>query len=134
GRSTFEVLAAAAAPERAEAENLLVAIDSQRGDLFVQVFPRQGAPEPPFAADAAAAARRAGRSGAPLLLAGSGALRLGEALDALGENCRIGQAVLPDAATLAILAAEAPLPALGSPPPRAVYLRPPDTTAAAAGP
>lgn len=131
GRSSFEVLAAAARPELAAGERLLAAIDSQRGDLFLQDFDAEGRPlRAPFAAaPAAAAAALAG----PLLLAGSGAARLVEALAGSGVACRLAaQVLLPDAAVLARLAAGAPLPPPGGAPPEPLYLRPPDTSGPAA--
>ncbi|SMF74391.1 tRNA threonylcarbamoyladenosine biosynthesis protein TsaB [Tistlia consotensis] len=127
GRTSFAVLAAAAAPARVPGERLLVAIDSQRGDLFLQGFDAQAsATEAPWAC---AAREAAARLEGPLLLAGSGAGRLAEALAAQGRSCRIAEAAqLPDAAVLARLASLAPLPPAGGPPPAALYLRPPDTT------
>lgn len=132
-RSSFDVLAAAARPGLAAGESLVVAIDSQRGDLFVQAFAEgrvTGAE--PFGAAPSSAAERSGPG--PLLLAGGGAQRLAEALDVLGRPWRIAaQAREPDAAVLAVLAAGAPLPTAGSPPPSALYLRPPDTRQPQAG-
>lgn len=128
GRSCFEVLAAAALPELQSGERLLVAIDSQRGDLFVQDFSTDGAAtsEPISASPQTAAA---GRRGDALLLAGSGADRLAEALAQGGARCRTAAAaLLADAAVLARLASLGPLPPPGSPPPAALYLRPADTT------
>ncbi len=145
GRTAFEVVAADAAAERAPGEALAVAIDSQRGDLFLQAFPdggeslspRAGAPGSlaeslagslPGSLPRSPAEARGGDPGPPWLLAGSGAGRLAEALAARGRSARLSSVRLPDAAALARLAACDPLPPPGSPAPSAFYMRPPDTT------
>ena len=111
-------------------ENLLVALDSRRADLYVQLFARDGA-SPPAAPQALLADQLgdyvAHHHGAPLLIAGDAAEA---AAAALGGRMRC--AVTPNSAPDARGVAAAALVELRSggraDPVRPLYLRPPDVT------
>lgn len=131
GVSTFEAIAAAA---RAEGDNparaIVVAIDTKRGDLYLQSFRRDDS-ELGFAPchDAmvlAPAAAVASLPSGPLLLAGDGAAALFEALGGGGARAALAQASLPDAGHVAAIAALRLAAGLPHPPLRPLYLRPPE--------
>jgi tRNA threonylcarbamoyladenosine biosynthesis protein TsaB len=125
GVTTLEAIAAAPEAQAAGAP-LVVALETKRADLYVQVFaggrPRSQAlalPPERFAAGP-------WPDGA-LALAGDGAPRLAEALAAAGRRVQIIGPTLPDAATVAAIAAARH----GKPealPADPFYLRPPDVT------
>jgi tRNA threonylcarbamoyladenosine biosynthesis protein TsaB len=132
GITAFEALAQAVPPAEREGRTLLVAIDSKRGDLFVQGFADA---DTPLSAPAAMApeALAAGVPAGPLLLAGDGAARAGATLAAAGHAATLAsQAGSPDAAAVASVAlarwrqGEVPVP------PLPLYLRAPDVTLPAA--
>jgi tRNA threonylcarbamoyladenosine biosynthesis protein TsaB len=121
GVTNFEALAAAAAETLIISSRLLVAIDSRRAELFVQLFDRTGAAlnEPAMLAPDAVA-DWAGPG--PLVLAGDAAIQLaGIAGARLGDG-----PTLVDPATVARLAAGR---AIG-PAPAPFYLRAPDAVPA----
>jgi tRNA threonylcarbamoyladenosine biosynthesis protein TsaB len=127
--TTLEVLAAAAGPP-APGEAVTAAVDSRRGDLFVQAFGADLVPlcdavgEPPEAA-----ARRLARLGARLVLVGDAAGALAAALAGAGVAAsRPDVPEVPRAAALARLCAGR---AASRDPPAPVYLRPPDAVPAA---
>lgn len=131
GVSTFEAIAAAALAEGQDpARAIVVAIDTKRGDLYVQSFRRDNTAlgfspshEGMVLAPGAAAARL---PACPLLLAGDGAARLFEALGGEAARAVVAQVRVPDAAHIAAIAA--PRLATGGPQPplRPLYLRPPE--------
>ncbi|MFO1189786.1 MAG: tRNA (adenosine(37)-N6)-threonylcarbamoyltransferase complex dimerization subunit type 1 TsaB [Alphaproteobacteria bacterium] len=129
GVTTFDaVLASLPADERAAALTV-VAFETKRSDLYIQITSPGGVPaQGPFAAEPAAAA--ACIPDAPLiLLAGDGAPRLSAALG--DRPVRIsGGPGLPHAAWVAKLAADRAAAAGAglTPPPEPLYLRPPDVT------
>ena len=126
GATTMETMAWAADPRRL----LLVALDSKRDDLYVQVF---GADRAPLAEPAAVAPADLGPmiericpADAEIGLAGDAAARARDLLAPLGRTCRTTDAALPDAADLAALAAARWRPGDRPPAPAPLYLRPPD--------
>ena len=108
--------------------NLLVALDSRRDDLYVQLFaPDMATPlAPPCAVlpDALEEYVGAGAAAAPLLLAGDAAEAAAAALPH-GFNLQIVPDSIPDAVGVAAAALEA---AGSVEPVRPLYLRPPDVT------
>ncbi len=70
----------------------------------------------------------------PLLLVGDGVPQVRAALLGAGRDITLSRASgLSDAAHVARLAAQSGLPGPGAPPPRPLYLRPPDVTLPASG-
>ena len=131
GVDSFLAHAAASAPEERPGRRLWVALDSRRAELYLQAFSEdltvEGAPrvllpeELPVALGAGA-----------LLLCGDAAETAADALGA-GADVRVSAgAGEAQAAAVARLVADWPLPAADTPPPRPVYLRPPDVTLPAA--
>lgn len=135
GVTTLEAVARAT-PADARAPALLVAIESKRADLFVQVFGPDLAPAaPPAALPPERLAETIGPlpPAASIAVAGDGAERAAAALRSAGIAVRVIDAARhPDAAQVAALAADR-WRALGRPSrieaPRPLYLRAPDTTA-----
>lgn len=131
GVTTLEAVAAAAqraAPQAA----VLAAINSRRGDVFVQPF---AAGLRPLAAPAAIAPEDAARHAppGPLVLAGDGAARIAAALERAGIAARaLPGCRLPDPADVAALAAARHAAMPDAPPPAPVYLAPPRATLPAA--
>ncbi len=125
GLTTLEVVAAAQDPAGAP---LLVAIDSKRADLYVQLFAADltplGAPAAMLPPDIAAL-----HPGGPVAVAGNAAGKAVDALSKAGLEARLldGPA-LPDAAQVARLAAGRAVPLPGAPMPAPLYLRPPDAS------
>ncbi len=124
GVTTLEAVAAAVPVLE---ERLVVALESKRADLYIQVFEGGRASGAPMALTPEDFARSPLLPSGPLVLAGDGAARLETVL--AGSGClvrRVGPEI-PDAATVARVAASrhgtpaalAPLP---------LYLRPPDVT------
>jgi tRNA threonylcarbamoyladenosine biosynthesis protein TsaB len=124
GVTAFEALAAAVAPADRQ---LLVAIDSRRGDLFVQGFAADGSP---LAAPVAVAPDGLAAIAPPgaLMLAGDGAERAATALAAAGRPAILAAARLPDAADVAAVALTRWRPGERTAPPLPLYLRAPDVT------
>ena len=125
GLLTSEVLAAAVpSPERKIATRILVAIDTKRGDLYVQQFSIDGdSLAPPMALAPDLLADWVGDHTVVVVGDGSAA-----AVEALGEKAlRSSADALVDAALLATLGATA-IPAPGGPLP--VYVNPPAITPA----
>jgi tRNA threonylcarbamoyladenosine biosynthesis protein TsaB len=127
GVTAFEALAAAVAPADRAARQLLVAIDSRRGDLFVQGFAADGSP---LAAPVAVAPDGLAAIAPPgaLMLAGDGAERAATALAAAGRPAILAAARLPDAADVAAVALTRWRPGERTAPPLPLYLRAPDVT------
>lgn len=130
GVSTFEAIAAAAAAETADrSRGLVVAIDTKRGDLYLQSFTRDASDlgfspwhdAAVLAPDAALALLPPG----PLLLAGDGARQLFEAMGGRAARATLAQATVPDAAHVAAIAAMRLAKGAPLPPLRPLYLRPP---------
>lgn len=124
GVTTLEAVAAAAPiPD----ERLVIALESKRADLYLQVFDGGRASSAPMALTPEDFAASPTLPPGPLILAGDGAPRLERVLAASGRLIRRIGPEIPDAVTVARIAtsrhgtpvAMAPLP---------LYLRPPDVT------
>lgn len=127
GITAFDTLAAAVTPAERADRALLVAIDSRRGDLFVQVFPSDDSPlAVPAAVTPEGMAAVAPRG--PLLLAGDGGERAAAILASAGRPVVLAEARLVDAADVAAVALARWRPGERPPPPLPLYLRPPDVT------
>lgn len=118
GVTSLEALAHGTTPDERAGRVVLAAIDTKRGDLYVQAFDDALAPltGPAVATPEAALAAAGGR---PVLVAGDGALA--------GAD-RAAAPPWPDARVVAALAAER-MPAQGAAPPpspRPLYLREPE--------
>ncbi len=115
--------------------HLLVALDSKRDDVYVQLFGPDGAPLTAPATAMPDAAARLVPEGPALLLAGDAADRVVAALAGREPAPRrLDGPGLPDAAVVARLAARrfaASPPGPGDPPPSALYLRAPAAVPAA---
>lgn len=125
GVTTLEAVARAI-PETARAGGrVLVALDSKRADLYVQMFDGALAPltEPAaLMADGLAALA----AGGPLIVAGDAAARAIEALAGAGIAARAADAPgVPDAIMVGEIALARALPPVGQAP-GPIYLRPPD--------
>ena len=114
----------------ADGDSLVVALETKRADFYIQCFQPDLTPlsEPAsLPPDKVAAALPPGR----LVVAGDGGPRLADLLGAARPVTLLPGADYPDARHVAALAAQqvqsAPLSAK-QPPPRALYLRPPDVT------
>lgn len=130
GVTGFEAVAAALRVAGAGMQRLLVAIESRREDLYIQLFDRDGRPlAPPASAMPAALARMPqldGRAGA-LVVAGDAAARAAAALPR-GRVARIVDDAADAAAGAAILAYRGWLAGTRGNPALPLYLRPPDVT------
>jgi len=133
GVTTLEAVAASVPDDARRGRRLLVALDSKRDDLYAQAFgPDLSALSGPAALFPEALADLAA-GGGPLLVAGDAAGRAVAALKDRGIPAEASDAPgVPDAAIVARIAADRPLPPAGSPP-SPVYLRPPDAVAAKNG-
>jgi tRNA threonylcarbamoyladenosine biosynthesis protein TsaB len=123
GVSRFAAVAARFPAARRDGRALLVALETRREDFFLQLFAGD-APEPRLSTGEAASAWLPPMR---LLLAGDAAARLAPAL--AGHDVAIADdADRPCAEQVARLAAAEFRPGVAVPPPRPLYLRPPDTT------
>ncbi|MGB0681455.1 MAG: tRNA (adenosine(37)-N6)-threonylcarbamoyltransferase complex dimerization subunit type 1 TsaB [Magnetovibrionaceae bacterium] len=124
GLTTLEVLARQTGPG---GEPLLVAIDSKRGDLFVQAFDPDGTalmkPEGLAPDRLSPELTKLGLAG-PLRLAGDAAEKA--ALNLAGFNCTMTGISHPDALALGELACSLYPLSAEEHPPSPLYLRPPD--------
>jgi tRNA threonylcarbamoyladenosine biosynthesis protein TsaB len=131
GVTTFEALAAAVPAAERAGRSLLVAVDTKRADVYLQLFDAELRPisEPAALSPAEAGARL---PAGPLLAVGDGIFLLADVL--AGRDVRASAAPAhPDAAWVATLAAarlEAGRP-IDAPAP--LYLRPPDAVRPAHG-
>lgn len=139
GITSFAAVAArVAAADKGEEEHLLVALDSRRADLYVQLFGPLlelaagsaavplGAPQAVLPDDLAAyVAHHAG--GARLLIAGDAAAAAAACLGTR-HGLRIANASAPDARGVAAAAVRQPAAMAADRPARPLYLRPPDVT------
>jgi tRNA threonylcarbamoyladenosine biosynthesis protein TsaB len=124
GVSRFAAIAARLPFERRGGRSLLVALDTRREDFYLQLF---GEDLPDDARLLTGEAAAAWLPRVPLLLAGDAARRLAPMLDGRDITMATGveQARGEDVARLA---AGQFRPGIAIPPPRPLYLRPPDTT------
>ncbi len=128
GVTCFEAVAAAVPAAERVGRLLVVVLESKRADVYVQAFDADLCPVGEAMARLPEALHATLPSG-PLLLAGDAVERSRPALLAAGRDVRLARAARRvDAASVAELAAVRPLPAAGAPPPRPLYLRPPDVT------
>ena len=133
GFSNFLALAAAARAEAAPEQRIAVLIDAKRRDLYAQAFDAGLAPltEP---ASVHPADLNDKLPNGPLLLVGDGVPQARATLLGAGRDLAVSRTSgLSDAAHVARLAAQTGLPGPGAPPPRPLYLRPPDVTLPASG-
>lgn len=132
GISTLEAVAAAQNPGGA---HLLVALDSKREDVYIQLFGPDGAPLSAPAAVMPDSVALLIPDGPQLALAGDAVERVAGALAGRRPRPRsLSGSGLPDATVVARLAAGRLAlcpPRLNDPPPSALYLRPPDAMTAA---
>ena len=125
GVTTFEAIAHALSLESRRGRSVLVAVDSRRTELFLQLFDATLTPThepPPLSPEACARWLPPG----PLLVAGSGAAALCDSLANRPDTVFINGPGWPDAAVVADFAAQL-APGAGWPP-RPLYLRAPDAT------
>jgi tRNA threonylcarbamoyladenosine biosynthesis protein TsaB len=128
GIGSLHAIAGGTEPDERAGHTLLVLIDAKRTDVYAQAFHPDLTPVGAPMAVAPAALDAALPPG-PLLLAGDGDAGAADSLRAAGrEVVRANAPALADPGVLAHLAAREPLPAADAPPPRPVYLRPPDVT------
>lgn len=129
GATSFEAVAASLLAAGESAARWLVALESRREDLYVQLFDGGGRPlAPPAAVMPAALAGMPGLdTEAPLLVAGDAAERAAAALQHPWMT-RIASDSAQVAPGAAILARRAWLAGVRSNPARPLYLRPPDVT------
>ena len=130
GVTTVEAIAAAAAAENGDrSRGVVVAIDTKRGDLYLQSFMPDasilGFSPWHEAAVLAPAAALALLPPGPLLLAGDGARQLLEAMSGSSLRATLAEAKVPDAASVAAVAARRYASTASQPPLRPLYLRPP---------
>jgi tRNA threonylcarbamoyladenosine biosynthesis protein TsaB len=131
GVTGFEAVAATLPAAERRGRRLLVALDSRRGDAFVQLFEGDAAvrgPEPVIFADLP---RWLAGDGGPLLVAGDAAAPAVAALAAAGLDAAAAPgASAIDAAAMLRLAAERWRRGERPPPPAPLYLRAPSVTLA----
>lgn len=131
GVDSFLAHAAATSSEERQGRRLWAALDSRRAELYLQAFSteltREGEPLVLLPEELAAAL-----GDGPLLLCGDAAGKAAEALGEVAEVSISAGAGDAQAAAVAQLVAGWPLPEAAAPPPRPVYLRPPDVTLPAA--
>jgi tRNA threonylcarbamoyladenosine biosynthesis protein TsaB len=123
GASSLAVMAEVAARELGSpADDLVVAVDARRGEVYAQLFGPKALASSPMLLPVEDAARLGG--GGPLLVVGSGAAGVAAAAERAGRpaTARL-DGLLPSAVALARMAADLP-PAEG--PLQPLYLRPPD--------
>ena len=140
GLTNFEAVASAVSQDECAGRTLAVALDAKRADLYVQAFLlRAGAPGKgscaaelePVSAPAALLPDEldAFLPEGPLLVVGDAADSAALSLSDAGRVVEVfAGAGLADAALVAALAAERPLPDTNVPPPAPLYLRAPDVT------
>ena len=128
GVTCFEAVAEAAPASHSDGRHLAVLLDAKRRDLFVQVFGAAGKPLAP-ARSLLPEQLDAELPVGALLLAGDATQAAYDSLVAAGRDVRVvAEAVAVDADKVALSAVRQGLPTAGSPPPRPLYLRPPDVT------
>jgi tRNA threonylcarbamoyladenosine biosynthesis protein TsaB len=128
GISSLRAIARATAAAERAGRTLVVLIDAKRADVYAQAFHPDLRPAGEPLARTPEALAEALPPG-PLLLAGDAVETAEPALRAAGrDTARASSPALVDPATLVQLAAQERLPAPGDPPPRPLYLRPPDVT------
>lgn len=133
GISSFEAIAGALAQPERRGRVIAVVLDSKRAEVYLQAFDADLRPLGVPQAVAPEALDRVLPPG-PLVLAGDAARRAEGALRAAGRTLRIARCgAVADAAVVARLAAERPLPAADAAPPRPLYLRGPDVSLPGAG-
>jgi tRNA threonylcarbamoyladenosine biosynthesis protein TsaB len=127
GASSLAVMAMVAERElgaREPGEDLLVAVDARRGEVYAQAFsPRASEAQSPPKLVSIEEAGRLGNA-ARFLVVGSGAAAVAEAAKHAGRQASAQlPGLLPDATALAVLAPDL---AIGDDPVAPLYLRPPD--------
>lgn len=127
GVSSFLAHAAASGAEERAGRRLWVALDSRREEIYLQAF--GPTLEPEGEARVLLPGEIAGLfAGEAVLLCGDAAARAAAALEGRGDVRVSGTAGEAQAEALARLVADWPSPDPDTPPPRPVYLRPPDVT------
>ena len=131
GVTTLEAVAAGVSEQEREKANVLVVLDSKRAEVYAQAFrsdlrPLSG-PEALMPADLAALTANGEGYAERVLVAGDGAGQAMAALKDKGIEAVLSTAPgVPDAATVAAIAAERWSPDQPAEPLRPLYLRPPD--------
>lgn len=127
GVSSFLAHAAATQAAERQGRRLWVALDSRREEIYLQAFTESLDPAgSPLVCPPAEIPAALGPG--PLLLCGDAARRAAEAAQDLHDLSISAAPAQAQAAAVARLVADWPLPAADAPPPRPVYLRPPDVT------
>ena len=122
GVTTFEAILHAVPARERTVESIAIVLETKRGDVYVQVFACDGSP----IGDPAASSTRdvPGRvPPGPVLLVGDAARRIVDVLRSAGLEVRESKAPgLPDAASVAAIAADRWRPECSLPPPSPLYL------------
>ncbi len=138
GVTTLDAVAAGVSEHEREKAHVLVVLDSKRAEVYAQAFrsdlrPLSGA-QALMPADLAALTASGEGSGERVLVAGDSAGQAVEALKDKGIEAVLSTAPgVPDAATVAKIAAERWSPNQPAEPLRPLYLRPPDAKVSETG-
>ncbi len=138
GVTTLDAVAAGVSKQEREKANVLVVLDSKRAEVYAQAFRSDlrplSEPEALMPADLAALTANGEGYAERVLVAGDGASQAVEALKDKGIEAVLSTAPgVPDAATVAAIAAERWSPDQPAKPLRPLYLRPPDAKASKNG-
>jgi tRNA threonylcarbamoyladenosine biosynthesis protein TsaB len=134
GVSTFDAVAHGLPPEEREGRSVLVAVESRREDIFVQLFDSELIP---VGEARSVRPQDIVLPDTPVLVAGDGAARLHSLFGVSAGNGGVATrpdvrfasgAGYPNAADVARLVASRGADAAGTAPPQPFYLRPPDVT------
>jgi len=135
GVTTLEAVAHAIPEAERAGRTVLVALDSKRADVYAQAFSQNLAElGPPVAVPLGGLAELLRADPGPVLVAGDAATRVLAALK--GSGLEAGESSAPgvaDAAIVAEITARRWRPGQAVPPPRPLYLRPPEAKVPAAG-
>lgn len=134
GVTTLDAVAAGVSEHERQKANVLVVLDSKRAEVYAQAFRSDlrplSEPKALMPADLAALTENGEGYGERVLVAGDGAGQAVEALKDKGIEVVLSTAPgVPDAATVAAIAAERWSPDQPAEPLRPLYLRPPDAKA-----
>jgi|TARA_Y100000294_G_scaffold160433_1_gene164049 tRNA threonylcarbamoyladenosine biosynthesis protein TsaB len=138
GVTTLDAVAAGVSEHERKKASVLVVLDSKRAEVYAQAFrpdlrPLSG-PQALMPTDLAALTANGEGYGDPVVVAGDGAGQAVEALKDKGIEAVLSTAPgVPDAATVAAIAARRWSPDQPAEPLRPLYLRPPDAKASENG-
>lgn len=138
GVTTLDAVAAGVSEQEREKASVLVVLDSKRAEVYAQAFRSDlrplSEPQVLMPADLATLTANGEGYGDPVVVAGDGASQAVEALKDKGIEAVLSTAPgVPDAATVATIAAERWSPDQPAEPLRPLYLRPPDAKASKNG-